>query len=515
MVGNKNPLNSILKSSSWYRMVLWGALVGICSGFVTVFYRLALTWADTLRKTIFPTADTFGEIALLFAFLAAIGIITGKLAESEPLIKGGGIPQLQGQLLGYFSPNCFKVLIKKFISGVLCILGGLSLGRLGPSIQLGAMTADGVCRITKRSNAERKYLLVCGASAGLSAAFNAPLSGLMFALEEVHKNFSARALFPAMLAAIIGNFISVNFFGDASSLHLASAAQLPIQFYTLYLIVGIITGLLGVLYCRTLFKVQKLYVKTGLPLWLRITVPFICAGILSFVLPDILGGGQNIIDALAAGEYSISFIAVLLVVKFAFSMICFCAGAPGGIFFPLLVLGSLTGCLCANAAVALFDLPENYIITFMLMGMAGMFAAVVRAPLTGILLVVEMSGSLTHLMGISIVVCLASLTATLLRCRPVYEQLLDNLTPDPISKANPHREQDIIDLAIPYGSPLCGKHISEISWPDTCLVVSVTRGSDQLIPHGITVIEPGDVLSVVCPVGDEALVQAVAGSTVV
>ena len=508
-----DPLESIVRKRGSYKLILIGMLISVCSALTVVAYRYALTYADAARVSLFKLSGTVWGTVGLFAILLVLGFAAGKLTDSEPLIKGGGIPQVEGQLLGYFSPKWFRVLIKKFIGGAICMVGGLSLGRKGPSIQLGAMSAQGICAGLHRPREEQKYLIVCGACAGLAAAFNAPLAGVMFALEEMHKNFSVRALLPSMAAAITADIVSKQFFGIAPTLNFDIAAQLPMKYYILYLGIGILTGVLGAGYNKILLFTQKLYSKTGLPVWARIMIPFACAGILGLFMPEVLGSGHSIMASLTHGEYTLKLMILLLIVKFAFSMICFCSGAPGGIFFPLLVLGSLVGCIFGKLAVLTVGLPESYLLNFMLLGMAGMFSAAVRAPLTGILLIVEMSGSLTQLIGITVVACIACVVANLLRSRPIYESLLDNMTPDPICSAD-SIGHSLLDLVVPYDSPISGMRMSDIGWPGSCLAVSILRGSEQLIPHGDTVIEPGDVISVICPIGDEPLVQAAAGNTI-
>ena len=509
-----NSLKSILKSHDSYLLLLWAVLIGAAAGLVTVAFRFAASYAEKLNGILFSFTGSVWKVLLLFVILTVLGIIVGRLSDSETLIKGSGIPQLEGQLMGYFSPKCIAVLIKKFISVSLCLVGGLSFGKAGPSMQLGAMAAQGVCKATKRSRSEQKYLLICGASAALSAIFNAPLTGLMFALEEIHKNFSARAIFPAMISAITADIIANAFFGSATTLHLSQVSVLPFCQYGLYIALGIIAGLFGALYHVSLFASQRLYAGTRLPSRWCMVIPFILSGVLGLLMPEVLGGGSRIIEALASGKYALGFMAAALAVKFVFTMLCIGSGAPGGIFFPMLVLGALVGSIFGTFSIGFFGLSESCMMNFILLGMAGTFAAVVRAPLTGILMVVELSGSFTQLIGLTIVVCIASIVAKLLGCRPVYERMLDNMTPDPIYRTKSKQDQNIIDLAVTYDSPLAGKHISEVEWPKSCLAVSITRGSEQLIPHGDTSIEPGDIISVVCPVGDEALVQATAGSSV-
>lgn len=504
-------INMTLTRKGRNRLIWLGLVIGAVSGLTAVAYRLALQGLEKLRAEVIPGLNGPWPVFFYFSVLLLLGFIVCLLVKSEPLIKGSGIPQVEGQLQGYFNPRWLRVLLKKFAGGCLCILGGLSLGREGPSIQLGALAAQGLTEKMNLSRTDQRYLLTCGACAGLAAAFNAPLAGLMFGLEEIQKNFSSRAIFPALIASVTADVVSKLFFGTGASLGIALPTDaLPMQFYWLYLLLGPLMGLFGAFYNKVLFGLQKAYRLAKWPEWLQPLFPFALAGVLALCLPQVLGGGHDLVTGMAAESFTLRMLVILLVGKFTFSMLSFCSGAPGGIFFPLLVLGGLTGSIFGHAAVAVMGLPQEMALRFMLLGMAGMFAAVVRAPLTGIILVLEMSASLTQLIGLALVAGLAWLTADLLGARPVYEQMLDNMT-----AALPHdvpsgikEEQSIIEITLPYKSALVGKRVRDIPWPGQVLVVSIIRGNKQIMPKGDTVMESGDVLAVACYAGEEMLIRS-------
>ena len=172
-----------------------GLLVGIVGGLIVLLYRVALSYAgDWLHAILSYIKGRPIWIAGWFLVLVLLAVVVGKLVKWEPMISGSGIPQVEGEVTGKLRQNWKKVLPAKFIGGFLCLFGGLSLGREGPSIQLGAMTGQGISRILDRGKTEERYLMTCGASAGLAAAFHAPLAGVMFAIEEIHKGFSVSIL---------------------------------------------------------------------------------------------------------------------------------------------------------------------------------------------------------------------------------------------------------------------------------------------------------------------------------
>ena len=405
-----------------FRLFFFAALVGVIAGLVAVLYRYAVTWAELFRNAAIYDLDQPKVVFAYFAALVLIAFCVWKLLEVEPEIKGGGIPQVQRLVHENQHPKWARVLVAKFIGGALCILGGLSLGRAGPSIQLSATVGQGFSEVTRQRQETARYLIGCGACAGLAAAFNAPLAGVMFALEEIHRNFTGRAVFPAMLSAICADLVSKAFFGVNASLRMNFAGEIPYKAYLYFIIMGLLLGLLSTLYNKMVPLGKKLYRKLKKWPFLRILIPFLTAGVLALTLPEVLGSGQSLIAGTVIQRFDVQFLLLLLAAKFLFTLISFCSGAPGGTFFPVLAMGALAGALLGNGAMLLLGLPSEYLLYCILMGMGGMFAGVVRAPLTGILLVVEMSGALSQLAGITVVVCTSCLTGILLKNQAYYQE---------------------------------------------------------------------------------------------
>ncbi|WP_379696766.1 ClC family H(+)/Cl(-) exchange transporter [Mediterraneibacter gnavus] len=410
-------------------LITEGLCVGLVGGFVVLLYRVALTFAgDWLVKILSYMKGNPFRCVVWFLILAALAWIVGKLVKWEPMISGSGIPQVEGEIAGRLSQNWKRVLPAKFAGGFLCMLGGLSLGREGPSIQLGAMAGQGISRALGRGKREEKFLMTCGASAGLSAAFHAPLAGMMFAVEEIHKTFSIPILLPVMTASVTADYIASHILGLDPVFHFQITEYLPQNYYWLLILLGILVGVSGVFYNWGMLKAQELYRKipflkeTG-----RLLIAFLTAGVLGLVMPSVLGSGSGLIVSLTKGEMVLGMVVLTLVVKFLFSAVSFGSGAPGGIFFPLLILGALLGAVFAMTGAEFFGLDPVYINNFVLLGMTGFFTAIVRAPLTGIILLFEMSGSISQMLSLSIVSVTAYIVATLMRSEPIYDSLLKRI----------------------------------------------------------------------------------------
>lgn len=497
-----NKQNSITNLLSIFKdmkftLTLQGILVGIVSGLVVVGYRLILEQAEQLRRLV--SGQSLTLILGWFILLLITALIVGKLMIQDPMICGSGIPQVEGQLANKLKINPISVLIRKFIGGTLCLGAGLSVGREGPSIQLGSASAEALSHLLKRSSVEEKYLITSGASAGLAAAFNAPLAGVMFSLEEVHKNFSPLVLVSVMSASLTADFISKQFFGLTPVFNFGVIEALPLNYYGLILLLGMITGLCGVFYNYITEKTLDGYDKmTWLKKQYRPIIPFLLAGVLLFILPEVLGGGHTLVEQLTEGNFTLNFILILLIGKFIFSMISFGSGVPGGIFFPLLVLGALTGASFGNLAHEWLGIEEQFIQNFIILAMAGYFTAIVRAPITGSILITEMTGSFTHLLSLALISLMAYAVAELFRSEPIYEFLLSRLLKNKQSdiEDEPFGSKTMMEIPVFTDSKIDGQFVKELQLPNHCLLVGVRRGNQELIPRGNTMLYSGDTLIV-------------------
>ncbi|HEY5587051.1 MAG TPA: ClC family H(+)/Cl(-) exchange transporter [Ruminiclostridium sp.] len=500
----KNKHNTYNTLFHWHsfrlKLVLEGIGVGIATGLLIVLYRYSLEKAGVILTDVYKTISIKPILILPWiGALIIIGYIVGLLVKHEPMISGSGIPQVEGVLLRKIDMTWWKVILGKFIGGVLSIGTGLSLGREGPSVQLGAAVGQGFSKVFKRVKIEEKYLITSGASAGLAAAFNAPLAGVMFALEEVHKNFSPLVLLSALSAALSADFVASGFFGLKSVFNFKNLTVLPLKYYFYIIILGVFVGVLGVVFNKILLKTQDLYTKQKwLPKEMRIVVPLLISVILGILLPQVLGGGHELISSLTTGHFSLTILVILVLVKFLFTMASYGSGAPGGIFLPLLAIGALIGNLYGIVLVNFVHFDSIYINNFIILAMAGYFTAVVRAPITGTILITEMTGSFSHLLSLAIVSIVAYMVADILASKPIYESLLEKFLHkqgEKISVGN-KKNKSILEFAVCMGSDLDGKQIKEVHWPSHCLLVAVKRGEHEIIPKGDTAIFPGDYLIV-------------------
>ena len=325
-----NPVERRLSRRFQVSLVWEGALVGLVGGGVVTLYRLALSWAERMLRGI--TGAAAGDallVACWFCVLAITLLVVSALLRWEPNTSGSGIPQVDAEVLDRLDAPWARVIPAKFAEGTLLAFSGLSLGREGPSVQLGGMSGKAVSRILHRKRGEERLLVTCGAAAGMSAAFHAPLTGVLFALEEIHKQFSAPLIISVMCSAVVADFLVAQVVGIDPVVSLEFLRDLPH-----------VCGILGALHNRGMFAIQELYglMRSRLP-QARLLVPFALAGVMAFVWPELMCGGDAILEVLLSPEApALGALVALLLGKYLFTAICFGSGAPGGTLFPLVVM---------------------------------------------------------------------------------------------------------------------------------------------------------------------------------
>ena len=517
-----------------YKLILEGIAVGSIVGLVIALFRIMIVKADHARQI----AVHLVKVRPVYAFavlllLVLIAWILDKLIRFEPDISGSGIPQIEGELKGLEDQNWRKVLAAKFAGCVLAIGGGLALGREGPSIQLGGMIGKGFARRKNALLTEERMLMSCGAGAGLAAAFGAPLAGVLFALEELHKNFSAEVLVSTMAASAVADYIAVNIIGLRPVFDFDVEHRIPLRLYWAVVLLGVILGILGVLYNKLLDKMQDFFDKFDSK-FISIGIMLMISFLMMFIYPTVLGSGNNLVKVISDGKFTLMALATLFVAKLFFSTGSFGTGTPGGIFLPLLVIGAITGGLYSTFLSTAFGVEEYYIKGFVIIAMAGFFSAIVRAPITGVILITEMTGNFMTLLSLVSASLVAYVVADLLGGEPVYDQLMHRRQRKKVESGSGTHDHDyladvysksdkkyvkkrisirerkvVIDSSIHIGSMMDGHKVMELGLPEGSLIVSVMRDGKEIIPHGSTILNGGDDLEILCRLKDIAATEVV------
>jgi len=299
-----------------------------------------------------------------------------------------------------------------------------------------------------------------------------------------------------MISSLTAELVSRNFFGLRPVFDLRVHDVLPLRLYPYLLPLGVACGLLGALFNLLLLGSQKLY--GPLREDLRPVGALLAAGVLGFVLPEILGGGHALVEHSASGAMGLPLLLLLIAGKMLFTAASYGTGAPGGIFLPMLVVGALFGRLAATLLTAAAGLDPQFTVNFVILSMTAFFTAVVRAPITAAILISEMTGTLSHLLSLIGVSVVAYAVAELLRSPPIYDALLTRLlrgrglaplTGDEAKKV-------VLNIPVCLGSSLEHRVVGDLELPEDCFLVGILRGAVELLPRPNLELLPGDCLAV-------------------
>lgn len=468
------------------------ALVGLLAGLVAVAFRAVLAAADSLRNALIIWAHhfpLFGWLAPICFGAAGAFLSVFLVRRFAPEAAGSGIPHLEAVLHRYRELHRKRVLLVKFFGGALAIGGGLVLGREGPTVQMGGTVGAAVSGWLKAGTRERLTLIAAGAGAGLAAAFDAPLSGVIFVLEEVQKDFRQAVFGSTFIAAAVAAIVTRFASGQLPDFRVPSYPVPALAALPAFAALGLAAGLLGVAYNRSLIRTLDLFAKVP-PKFALLAAALVggIVGLVAWVAPAAVGGGHPLAETFLEGHAALAAIPLWFLLRFVLSMASYGTGAPGGIFAPLLVLGALLGLGVGEVTHLLFPHLVPIPAIFAVVGMAAYFTAIVRAPLTGVVLIIEMTGNYAQMLPLLVACFCAYLVAEGLGELPIYENLLERdlmrggALPDPTRPL-------VLELEVEPGSPFEGCEVREIGLPPGCILVSCRDGNREWIPTAGTRLE--------------------------
>ncbi|CAL21977.1 putative chloride channel protein [Yersinia pestis CO92] len=410
------------------------AVVGVVTGLLGVAFDRGVDWVQQQRLLALANVADYALLVWPLAFImSALLAMMGYFLVSRfaPEAGGSGIPEIEGAMEEMRPVRWWRVIPVKFIGGLGTLGAGMVLGREGPMVQMGGNSGRMIVDIFRlRSPEARHSLLATGAAAGLSAAFNAPLAGILFVIEEMRSQFryslvSIKAVF---IGVITSTIVYRYFNGERAIIEVGKLSDAPLNTLWLYLLLGIIFGAVGVIFNALIFRTQDMFVRFHGGDWRKLVLiggllGGMC-GLLALLHGNAVGGGFALIPIAAAGNFSIGMLLFIFIARVITTLLCFGSGAPGGIFAPMLALGTILGTAFGLSCAHFFPQYGIEAGTFAIAGMGALFAASVRAPLTGIVLVLEMTDNYQLILPM-IVTCLgATLIAQFMGGKPLYSAIL-------------------------------------------------------------------------------------------
>ena len=419
------PPNAVVEHSALFGLAI---AVGLLAGGIAVAFQVVLARAAWLRDGGALGSPTDGwrlPVSILFSALAVWAGVA-VVRRFAPEASGSGIPLVEAALHRDRDLSWPRILWVKFTGGVLAIGGGLTLGREGPTVLMGAALGRALGGPITASDERGRTLLAAGAGAGLAAAFNAPLAGTLFVLEEMKVLRTPRHALAALLACVTSDQVYRSILGRAPQLGTISVDRPGVAAFLPLLLLGVAGGAIGAVFNRCLLVTvgfcDRLRAR-GHALAIALVVGA-AVGAVGFFAPRLLGPGDGLIEESLRAPLDAAGAAAVFLARFALTLASYATGAAGGLFAPLLVLGAEAGILVGHAAEPVRPLAATLPV-FAIVGMGALFAGSVRAPATGVLLMIEMTGALPALVPLVYGAVAAELTARLLGARPIYEALLE------------------------------------------------------------------------------------------
>jgi CIC family chloride channel protein len=403
--------------------ILGGMLIGIVGG----LFRYFLARSDNLRTAMIARAHLHPYVGWLFpicvgvagAFLARLLVV--KLA---PTAEGSGVQRVEAVFSGEIEPASAVVVPVKFFGGLLAMGSGMALGREGPTVQMGASFGEWVSKFLLHDEEDRRVVQAASAGAGLAVAFNAPIGGSIFVFEELTSNITPWLLVSTLAAATIAVWLMRLMLGNTFSFAVPQVSATENWSKWPFLLLGALLGVSGAVYNVAVMALLRISDKMqGLSSLQRAAIIGAAVGVVAWFGPALVGGGDTLTQTILSNQFAVGSLVAIFLVRFLLGPWSYAAGCPGGLFAPLLLLGASSGALFAGVLNHFAPSAGVSPVACAIVGMGALFTASVRAPLTGIVLTVEMTGRADLTLALLAASLTAMLVAMLLQSEPIYDSL--------------------------------------------------------------------------------------------
>ncbi len=499
-------------------LVIVSMLTGLFAGTVITLYNVCMHFGEEYSRNLYSLIrDNPAFVPLLFAGLAAGAFVIGIFVRLVPMIRGSGIPQIEGAARGVVRFKWYVTMCSMFAASLACAFMGLPAGAEGPSLEIGGCCGSASGTLLKRNFMVKRLQIAAGSSAGLAVAFNAPVTGMVFALEEAFRSFSPQVFISSAVSVVTALFVR-SAFARIGALEITSGFAFDgfsfsggssFAFCGYALLAAAVAGLCGVGFYYLVFLLKKLFSKITFAHGAgKYIAPFFAAGAFGLITVYAMGGGANFISSLATGGtgdirieriFGIGLVATLAVVtllRFVSAALSMGCSVPCGVFVPMLATGAGMGALLSVLFVKT-GMDPAYTDYLIIITMSAFFTSVVRAPITGIVLIFELTGEFTGFLPALIGVGVGYLVSFLFKLQPIYEKCLDLYVSE--EKLYDKVKKVGFRVSVLKDSRAVGAAIRSIIWPANGLVVGLVRADGStLVPDGETILSEGDEITFEC-----------------
>lgn len=435
--------DEILHGRTLYIMLGLAVVAGAIAGFVGGAFRWVLEHSERWRTHMLDWSHTHHGWGWMIPVIvsAVAAALAAAIARWQPLSAGSGIQHVEAVDRGEAQPPPLSVVPARFVGGILSVgIAGMVLGREGPTVHMAATIGAAAGRIARMADDEIRLLQTVLSGTGLAVAFNAPISAVFFIFEEVTKTFRLREAVVTMVAVAIGVGASRLVLGNEPDFpRVAAVATPPLTTVPIFVVFGLVVGVIGVAYNRMILGCLGIFDRIHqIPAVVKAAIVGAIVGGVLLANPLLVGGGDTVATmVLMGGQMALPLALLYVAVRFVAGPISYAVGTPGGIFAPILALGALTGLIGGRITdVVVPGLNVDLTVAMALVGMSTLFAAIVRAPFTGLVLVIEMTAVTTVTIPMLTAGAMAVVVASVLRSPPIYDAL----------RVRMHRQQAVAEF---------------------------------------------------------------------
>ena len=482
--------------------VLFPAIVGVLTGALIFLFKITSSKVMHLSESIYAAVrENPKYLPLLILGVTAVGLIASFLLKYAKECRGGGIPTAIASIRGLIPMQWLQGLFGLFLSSMFTYIAGVPLGNEGPSVQMGAAVGKATSDIGIRKNkrAWERYMMTGGACSGFAIATGAPISGIIFALEEAHRRFSPAIFMVASISVLTGSItqraLSTAFNVSTSLFNLTIDNILPLKSIWISAIIGVVCGLCAILFTHMYNVVRSVSErsKIKLPFMLKMTLIFTTVAIFGFISADFIGSGHSLIDKILERESIWYVILFAFVIRGALLIFSNTQGISGGIFIPTLAFGAIIAALVAEIFISTGLISEEYHSILIVIGMTSFLSASSRIPLTALIFAAEALCVTYNILPVAVGIIIAYFVAEASGKESYTDTVIETRT----EAAHEDRLAVIVDsnMTVQPGAFATHMELRDIIWPPTCVILSISKKHSVIHEHQ-SKIEEGDTLHI-------------------
>lgn len=480
-----------------------GIICGSLTGAVIFLFRYCSKYIESISRALYAVASQ-SPLGCIIAVVVscAFALLMYLLHKKIPEIKGGGIPRSEGILRGLLPFRWLPTFVGTVAGSFISFFCGIPVGSEGPAVLIGTCLGGACCARSKNRYAIDRYVMTGGAGAGFAVATGAPLSAMLFALEEIHKRFTPMLVMTvsvSVLCSTVVNRLLCSVYGISPYLFsFEGNFSFGLSRVPYLVLLGVLTALAVGVFDKSihLFKRFSKFAQNAVPAWAKLTILFFITSIMGLFFTEGIYSGHHVIEEVHHNHTNLFLLAAILVIRLFMMLVITDCGATGGIFIPTLAIGALFGAI-ASRLLIFIGLPEELCCAVTLLGMCGFLGGTLRAPFTACVLFAELTGGVSELFYVALTVFTVNLITELIGQVPFYDMVLEHT----VRKQNKGVENSTkyYKMTVADNSFVVGKTVRDVMWPYFCVVLSVehmTDYSDRYFNDGEKKLSPGDVVTV-------------------